>query len=405
MVSTRSGKRTLAAAALSSADPPPKKTAATKKTSTSTKKTSTPAKKSIKASPKKASPKKASPKKKVQVDSYYSSATSASDPLLVLPSECIEASLICRPSKRNRSPYVADVQILGDNNRIAICHMPNLDMGGKCVAAGTKLWIVPLRDKKGELVGPDAVSPKYGTPKCEFTTRLVRVDESELHSNYTPTWVGGHPSLGETLAEELLARHVQGISTIPDMGPVTSVKNQVMIGPHTRADFMLNTTATTTDDNNTKPVHRQRIVEVKTVVDTDYCASWPLPERCKCVFVSQDAPSEYQRMALFPWGQSNQKGPDGEKVVSTRAIKHVRELTQLVQEGIYDATILFLVIRGDAQVFRPNQEACPSFARYLQEAQNAGVQLLAKRVRWDEVDVGMCHDDKWLDVVFAGETK
>jgi DNA-binding sugar fermentation-stimulating protein len=283
--------------------------------------------------------------------------------------------------------------------------MPNLDMGGKCVAAGTKLWIVPLRDRKGQLVGPDAVSPKYGTPKCEFTTRLVRVDESELHSNYTPTWVGGHPSLGESLAEELLARHVQGISTIPGMGPVTSVKNQVMIGPHTRADFMLNTTAATTDDDEKKPpVHRQRIVEVKTVVDTDYCASWPLPERRKCVFVSQDDPSVYQRTALFPWGQSHQKGLDGEKVVSTRAIKHVRELTQLVQEGTYDATILFLVIRGDAQVFRPNQEACPSFARYLQQAQAAGVQVLAKRVQWDEVDIGTCHDDKWLDVVFA-ETK
>lgn len=430
MVSTRSSKR-LAAAALSTNPIKPsvkraKKSATPKKTESMSKKKAVTsstallpdlesdpllimpaiAKKAKKSSVKNVATKakskaKAKPRpKKKKAEETSTAAVSATpplatDPLMILPSDCVEATLICRPSKRNRSPYVADIQLPGDNNRVAICHMPNLDMGGKCTALGTRLWVVPLRDRKGVLVGSEAVSPKYGTPKCEFSARLVHVDESPLHANYVPTWVGGHPNLGELLAEEVLSRHVQGVITIPGMEQVTAIKKQVMIGPHTRADFVLETA----DKQSTAPP-RQRIVEVKTVVDTDYCASWPVPERRKCIFVSQDPPADYQRTALFPWGESKQKGPDGERVVSTRAIKHVSELTQLVTDGTYDATILFLVIRGDAEVFKPNFEACPSFAKYLKKARDAGVQVLAKRVRWDETEIGTCHDDKWLDVVF-----
>ena len=38
------------------------------------------------------------------------------------------------------------------------------------------------------------------------------------------------------------------------------------------------------------------------------------------------------------------------------------------------AAVMFVVIREDAVSFRPNHEACPSFARYLREASEAGVQ-------------------------------
>jgi hypothetical protein len=122
----------------------------------------------------------------------------------------------------------------------------------------------------------------------------------------------------------------------------------------------------------------------------------------KCRFVNTKTP--YKRTAIFPWGNSNQKGPDGEKVVSARAIKHVQELTQISQGKLhngqqYDATVLFIIIRNDAKAFRPNHEACPSFRKYLQQAQQAGVQILAKQVRWGEGDaIGKCMDGPLLDI-------
>merc|ERR1712224_510342 len=78
----------------------------------------------------------------------------------------------------------------------------------------------------------------------------------------------------------------------------------------------------------------------------------------------------YERAAIFPWGQSNQRGPNGEKVVSARAIKHVRELTAIAtgersdEGGQLRAAVLFVVVRSDVRSFRPNVDACPSFARY-----------------------------------------
>jgi len=309
---------------------------------------------------------------------------SGDGPLFTVPSDCVKAKFLCRPSKRNKSPYVADI-FVPSLNREAICHVPALDMGGKCIPGATVL-VKPQRDRKGNLLGPDAVSAKYGTPKCEFIAQLLRVDESNLHERYVPTWVGAHPSLGEVLAKRIIDRHISGAVKIPGIGGVRERKDQVTIKEGTCSDFVLE-----------QESGRRRIVEVKMVVDTDYCAKWTLPDRAKCVFTSGETP--YRRKGIFPWGQSKQKGPDGEKVVSARAIKHVRELTALVAGGGTDATMLFIVTRGDAEVFRPNTAACPSFSRYLKEAHASGVQLLAKRVRWGEGgSEGECFDDKWLDI-------
>uniref|UniRef100_A0A7S1FTJ9 Uncharacterized protein n=1 Tax=Corethron hystrix TaxID=216773 RepID=A0A7S1FTJ9_9STRA len=76
-------------------------------------------------------------------------STDKRDPLLKLPSDCVTAKFICRPSKRNRSPYVADI-FVPSLDREAICHVPNLDMGGKCFP-GVTLLVKPQRDRKGKM--------------------------------------------------------------------------------------------------------------------------------------------------------------------------------------------------------------------------------------------------------------
>jgi hypothetical protein len=347
--------------------------------------------------------------------------------------ELVRATFVVRPSKRNRSPYVADILLLDDEDREAIAHVPNLDMGGKC-KPGVTLLLKPARNAKGVKVGcgPDAVSAKYGTPKCEFITQLLHVDESRIHSEYyPPTWVGAHPSLGERIAEECLKRSISNNKSNestdnslhqllgPTMSDIVDIQTQIHnpCGAEMRSDFLV-----------THASGQKRIIEVKTVVDTDYCAAFPPPtpdvnatgkptakekkareSKIKCLFTSDQMP--YKRTAIFPWGNSNQKGPDGEKVVSTRAIHHVRELTRIANGDLvhrdpetdvkeeYKATILFVVIRGDAESFRPNVQACPSFGRYLRLAEKAGVEILVKRVSWGTGEQeGMCFDDKLLPI-------
>ena len=309
--------------------------------------------------------------------------------LLTLPEDIVLGTLIGRPSKRNRSPYVADV-VLESEQREVIVHVPNLDMGGKCIP-GVHLLLKPARDKKGTLVGPNVVNSKFGTPKCEYIAQLLRVDESAL--GYESTWVGAHPQLGEQIAEQLIHRNLLG----PDFPTVLHYQREVrnIAGTNMRADFVI---------HHTDPERPHRILEVKTVVDTDYALSRVPTNGVKCVYTNDSIP--YKRTAIFPWGQSNQQGPDGERVVSARAIKHVQELTKIARGKHhngerYDATILFVVIRHDAEAFRPNHQACPSFAKYLKEAKEAGVQILAKQVRWGEGDdIGKCFEGRLLDIVW-----
>ena len=89
---------------------------------------------------------------------------------------------------------------------------------------------------------------------------------------------------------------------------------------------------------------------------------------------------------LFPWGKQNQKGPDGEKVVSARAIKHVDALAAIAKEDVASAAVLFVVARCDCSSFRPHAARCPSFAAHLRAASRAGVAVLARKLRWDVAD-------------------
>lgn len=318
----------------------------------------------------------------------------------------VHATMICRPSKRNRSPYVADVRL--DDGREAIAHVPCLDMGGKCVH-GAKLLLKLARDKKGVPVGSNALGP-YGTPKCEFITQLLWNDEPKYK-----TWVAAHPSLGEKLSEAIVASNIafEKNSLIEVQSYQREVRN--VCGTNMRTDFVL-----------THADGKRSVMEVKTVVDTDISASDAqkilkkfakrpgLKSKKKSaprknddekktkkkskghpvLFTSSKEP--YVRAGIFPWGSCKQIGPDGEKVVSARAIKHVDELAKIARGEMLDeernrlgAFVMFIVGRKDTEYFRPNHEGCPSFTRHLFDAKRSGVGIVAHRIIWGEgEDVG-----------------
>merc|ERR1719159_1393131 len=95
--------------------------------------------------------------------------------LLDLGQQLFRAELVRRPSERNRSPWVADVRL--EDGRVALAHVPALDMGGLCVP-GSQLLLKRAVNAKGQAIGAKAVSA-YGTPKCEFILQLVSVIEPE----------------------------------------------------------------------------------------------------------------------------------------------------------------------------------------------------------------------------------
>jgi len=61
-----------------------------------------------------------------------------------------------------------------------------------------------------------------------------------------------------------------------------------------------------------------------------------------------------------------------------RGQRHMETLLEAWRQGM-EAAVLFIVQRGDAVAFRPNDEADPTFGRLLREAAAAGVAVLAYR--------------------------
>lgn len=324
--------------------------------------------------------------------------------ILDLGNDLVAATVVGRPSARNRSPYVGDVRL--ECGRVAIAHMPSMDMGGKCVA-GARVLMRPATDKAGRPVGADATG-KFGTPKCEFITQLLRVEEPE-NAGSGGVWIGAHPRLGEQIADALISG-----GHVPELRAAT-VRREVsgVAGTDMRCDFLLTRAEPGAEPGTSAAGPARTVVEVKTVVDTDYDPA-TAPHRTPALTGRPSAPmflgrtTPYVRSAIFPWGGGKQLGPDGEKVVSARAIKHVRELAMLARGERTEAggerlgaAVLFVVVRSDAARFRANAEACPSFARHLRAAHDAGVAVLAHRVRWGEGEqLGKAFVDGALPVDF-----
>ena len=82
------------------------------------------------------------------------------------------------------------------NGREALVHLPSLDLGSE-MPNGTTLAMVPIKDRKGNLIGSNSKNI-YDKPMCEFSLKLVKCDTNK------DIWLGAHPLLGETIAKQLI---------------------------------------------------------------------------------------------------------------------------------------------------------------------------------------------------------
>ena len=67
--------------------------------------------------------------------------------------------------------------------------------------------------------------------------------------------------------------------------------------------------------------------------------------------------------------------------VTARGARHVRELTELAGRDGWEAAVLFVVQRDDAQRVEAARSIDPAFADALAEAKRAGVRVLGRRCR------------------------
>lgn len=327
----------------------------------------------------------------------------ADAPVLLDIGPLVLGTMVCRPPPKpaTRSPYIAQVEIDETGEKIQ-AWAPAMDVGGLCIP-GSKIWL-----SENEKAG------KHSTHKIE----LVEVCEPETGNE--AVLVGVNPNLAEKIAYEvfrkgLLEEEIGFGKSIPQQkSPTKSPKKKKSRlskgsqddGEETGKETLRGITLRRQRDYNDSRIDveltkydegiesERCLVEIKNVVCADYCSDTLTKLKVdkkykRYVYESDSPPSEYMRSGLFPIGKSNQE-VDGRKVVSERAIKHVRNLAQLVANNSHEkpytpkttCVILFVLNRADCYSMRPCEEACGIFAEEVRKASQAGVSVLCVRVRW-----------------------
>lgn len=312
--------------------------------------------------------------------------------------------LISHPSKIIKSPYVADISVIGEEPRNQhLAHAPGLDCAGIMVNDCTIL----CKDNRGN----------EKSKKTTFSIQLI----SDPRSDQPSTLIGYHPQLAEDLSHSLIEGKL--ISEVA-LSNFIEIKKQVTFRD-SRVDFVLTT------EQQTKIA-----IEVKNVVCAEYL---PLEDTTKAevdaelvkavshvsemkkkkmkiekkektkekrksvkerivdpsveydIFPPQDSNlSSHQhyhihypyKCAIFPHGQKKPKLG----VVSERAIKHINNLIDLISDRSNDevekSVLLFIVNRSDCNAFRPCHESDLLFTQMVRKAINHGVHVIAQQIIW-----------------------
>jgi DNA-binding sugar fermentation-stimulating protein len=271
-------------------------------------------------------------------------------------SEITKGKIINRPSKKIKSPYVADVLLLDGSNKIVLGHTAALGCCG-------------LADK-GSIV---YMTKSNETSKCDYTIQYGQIidikkryikekqktNKSIIEGKIVK--VGIAPKLAETIAGNALRNNL-----IEDLKVKTLEREKKFL--NSRFDFIGTTIEGT-----------KFILEVKNVPLADYEDIDSKERKNRKIETNNYENRKWDdKIAYFPDGYRKKKTD----TVSPRALKHVNELKQLKKENPELRTILlFVVQRKDVSSFQPSN-IDPIYRDAVKEAVIAGVEIKTIVVNW-----------------------
>ena len=259
------------------------------------------------------------------------------EPLYSLPKSLIKATVIARPSKKVKSPYLADIMI---GTSQYLCHSAALGCSGHIIE-GSTVWVLEKESSKSQ-----------------STHEIYLIEEDNV-------LIGCHPLVANKIAERLLKDNY----VLPK---TTNVNSEITIN-NCRFDFIART-----DD-------RMTVIEVKSVPMADYIDGTS-KEVKDCV--------KTDKIAIFPYCTTAGKRKLSNEPLSERALKHVLELTVL--SSTTKTVLLFVVQRNDISKFCITK-LDPIYKEACKKALEAGVIIKAISVRWDTQH---CYYEKELEIIW-----
>ena len=254
----------------------------------------------------------------------------------------LNSTVVCRPSKKNKSPYLLDINI--KNNKIEMCHTPGLGLSG-LIKPNTKIKVLPLScDNK---------------KRCsKYTIEKVLIVEKEIKSG--KTWLGANPIRANTIFYNTIKKKL--FKKLTDV----EITNQEYTILDSRIDFK----GKDLKGNNV-------FIEVKNVVVADYHVSTAPKDRK--IFYSTIKKNKYKRVGVFPDGQSK----PGSSLVSPRAFKHLLTLEKLSKKKNTRSILIFVLQRSDCNGFLPNYIKDPIYSNKLYDIyNNSKVEIYILSYKW-----------------------
>lgn len=250
----------------------------------------------------------------------------------------VRATVVKRPSKTCKSPYVADIILHGihenesnnDELNTVMAHAPALGCNGLC--------------DKDAVVFVSLLPPKKDGKKgvCSYRIELAETKEGVI--------VGINPKLAEKIVEEGIMKNKNIVKTYKRERTILK----------SRFDFV-------GIYSDQKENGKHFVMEVKTV---------PL-----CIEPGK---------AFFPYGYRKKKGD----TVSPRAVKHLNDLIEISQNSNADAMMCYVIQRGDAYSFVPS-DTDPIYKDTFYEAKEKGVIHKNLYIEWS--DDASCFMRKYIN--------
>jgi DNA-binding sugar fermentation-stimulating protein len=269
--------------------------------------------------------------------------------LLLKLENLIEGSVVKRPSKFIKSPYVADIQLL-ESDKTILGHTASLGCCGLADAGATVLMTpVPLKKKKEK-------DKDEGKLSCEY-----RVYLSVLLERDQEIVIGIHPKLAENLVEASLKANL-----LSRLLNIKRYRREATIYVESKVDSRFDFAGI---DCNDIPF----IMEVKNVPLADYEDISAKDRKGKCY---DDRPIG-SKVAYFPDGY-RKKSTDP---VSPRALKHIKELTLIKSESKTRCIMCYVIQRTDVDRFQPSI-IDPEYREAVKKSIDAGVEIITLVVNW-----------------------
>jgi DNA-binding sugar fermentation-stimulating protein len=262
----------------------------------------------------------------------------------------VEGSIVKRPSKIVKSPYVADVII---NDTEILAHTAALGCCGLC-ESGASILLAPMKNAK-------KASKNQDSTKTESTKCLYSVQLSIINDKSNEIIIGVHPKLAELLVENCLTKNYFTI-----LQDIRKYKRETAIFVENKVDSRFDFTGI---DKNNIPF----IMEVKNVPLADYEDISAKDRKNMCY---DDRPYD-SKVAYFPDGYRKKST----ETVSPRALKHIRELTLIKKESITRCIMCYVIQRTDVNRFQPSV-IDPEYRQAVKEAVEAGVEIITLVIKW-----------------------